>query len=71
VPDSTVPPVVRMANDIARQFGYLSPDDAATAVAGHITMFWDPRMRRQLAEEIARDPERLDPAVVLGLSRSD
>jgi formate dehydrogenase subunit delta len=59
-----------MANDIARQFGYLTPDEVATAVAGHIAMFWDPRMRRQLAEEVESDPGRLDPAVVHAVTRS-
>jgi formate dehydrogenase subunit delta len=59
-----------MANDIARQFGYLSQDEAATAVAGHIAMFWDPRMRRQLADEVDHDPGRLDPAVVRAVTGS-
>ncbi len=64
------PPVVRMANDIARQFGYLPADEAAAAVANHLRSFWDPRMRRQLAEEVGRDPDRLDPAVVRALTTS-
>ena len=58
------PPVVRLANDIARQFAHLPADEAAAAVAGHITAFWDPRMRTHLLEEIQRDPSRLDPIVV-------
>jgi formate dehydrogenase subunit delta len=37
-----------MANDIAAQFAHQPLVDAATAVAGHIRMFWDPRMRGQL-----------------------
>lgn len=59
--------VVRMANDIARQFAHLPPDEAAAAVAGHIASFWDPRMRRQLDEEVARDPSQLDAVVVAAL----
>jgi formate dehydrogenase subunit delta len=59
-----VPPVVRMANDIARQFGHLPEDEAAAAVANHVRQFWDPRMRHQLADEVARDPDQLDPIVL-------
>ena len=58
------PAVVRMANDIARQFAHLSDDDAAVAVRGHVESFWDPRMRRALLDEVHRDPARLDPSVV-------
>ncbi len=58
------PPVVRLANDIARQFGHLPAEEAASAFATHITSFWDPRMRHQLTEEIARDPGQLDPIVI-------
>jgi formate dehydrogenase subunit delta len=59
-----VHPVVRMGNDIARQFAYLSEGEAAKAVGNHIAMFWDPRMRADLAAEIERDPSQLDPLVV-------
>ncbi len=59
-----VPPVVRLANDIARQFAHLGVDEAAAAVAQHVTMFWDPRMRADLAAEIERDHTQLDPLVV-------
>lgn len=62
------PHVVRLANDIARQFAHLPADEAAAAVAGHIKAFWDPRMRTRLLEEIDRDPSRLDPIVVQALA---
>lgn len=41
--------LVRMANDIARFF-QAEPDHetAVSGVAGHITRFWDPRMRREI-----------------------
>ncbi len=63
-----VPPVVRLANDIARQFAHLPDDQAAAAVAQHVSMFWDPRMREDLAAEIARDDSQLDPLVVQAVS---
>lgn len=41
-------PHVRLANDIAAQFAHLPPAEAASRVASHLRMFWDPRMRAQL-----------------------
>lgn len=61
---AAVPPVVRLANDIARQFAHLPPAEAAQAVAAHLHQFWDPRMRADLAREVAHDPDRLDPLVL-------
>lgn len=46
----TAASVVRMANQIARNFGHLPPEDAARATADHIAHFWDPRMRAISAE---------------------
>lgn len=63
-----VPPVVRLANDIARQFAHLPGDEAAAAVANHIRMFWDPRMRAELAQQIDGDASQLDPLVVHGVT---
>ena len=49
-------PVIRLANDIAAQFGHLAPDVAAKAIADHITMFWEPRMRAELTQ-LAHHPD--------------
>jgi formate dehydrogenase subunit delta len=67
----TDPPVVRLANDIARQFAYLPAAEGATAVGKHIESFWDPRMRRELDAEVARDPAQLDPLVVRAVLGDD
>ncbi|MFC5176015.1 formate dehydrogenase subunit delta [Nocardioides taihuensis] len=64
---AAVPPVVRLANDIARQFAHLPPPEAARAVAAHLDQFWEPRMRTALVEEVATDPDRLDPLVLAAL----
>ena len=64
IPTARPSPVVRMANDIARQFAHLPEGEAAAAVGNHIAMFWDPRMRADLVAEIERDPSQLDPLVV-------
>ena len=43
--------LVRMANQIAINFGTMSQIDAAAATADHIKMFWDPRMKAMIFEE--------------------
>ncbi|MBX9896742.1 MAG: formate dehydrogenase subunit delta [Qipengyuania sp.] len=41
----TAQSVVRMANQIARNFAHLDEEHAALATADHIAHFWDPRLR--------------------------
>jgi len=52
---------VRLANDVARQFSYLPDTQAILAIAGHLRMFWEPRMRADLREALKSGDERLDP----------
>ncbi|NUR09667.1 MAG: formate dehydrogenase subunit delta [Nocardioidaceae bacterium] len=66
---SLEPPVVRLANDIARQFAYLPDDQAAAAIGKHLHSFWDPRMLRDLDAELERDETQLDPLVVLAVRK--
>lgn len=60
---ATVPPVHRMANDIATHLQHLPSDEASEAIAGHIRTFWDPRMRAQLIDQVGQDGTRCDPTV--------
>jgi formate dehydrogenase subunit delta len=59
-----VPPEARLGNDIARQFAHLPEEQAVEAVARHLEMFWDPRMRRALAVLVAASDDSLDPVLV-------
>jgi formate dehydrogenase subunit delta len=52
---------VRLANEIAVQFHHQPPDAAAAAIAAHIRMFWEPRMRAELMRWVEIEPESLDP----------
>jgi formate dehydrogenase subunit delta len=61
---SQLPAQVRLANDIAVQFHHRPPDEAAAAVANHIRMFWDPRMRTELLTRAETDTADLDPLVL-------
>ena len=53
--------IKRMANQIAAAFQAYPEDQAITETANHIKSFWDPRMRKQLAEIIAKDQAALNP----------
>jgi formate dehydrogenase subunit delta len=59
----------RMVNDIARQFGYLAPDDAVEAIAGHVRRFWDPRMRARLVAMADAGDDGLDPLAAAAAAR--
>jgi formate dehydrogenase subunit delta len=52
--------IKRMANQIAVAFGAYPEEEAVKETANHIRSFWDPRMRRQLAEVIAKDHTALN-----------
>jgi formate dehydrogenase subunit delta len=58
-----VSPQVRLANEIALQFRNRRADEAATEIAKHIRDFWDPRMRADLLQRAAAEPDTLDPLV--------
>ena len=53
--------IKRMANQIAVAFEAYPEEEAVKETANHIKSFWDPRMRRQLAEVIANDHAALNP----------
>jgi formate dehydrogenase subunit delta len=57
----SLPPEIRMGNDIARALHHLPDDEAATAIATHLTKFWEPRMRRALIERVRAGDPRVDP----------
>ena len=47
--------LVRMINDISGFFAFESdPNEAAEGVVGHVTKFWDPRMRSQIVTHVAQ-----------------
>lgn len=53
-----------MANDIAANLRHLPGEQAAEAIAGHISRFWDPRMRNRLYTFADAGADGLDPLVV-------
>jgi formate dehydrogenase subunit delta len=57
----SVRPEVRLGNDIARQFAHLPHDQATSAIANHLRMFWDPRMKEALRTAIAAGDSDVDP----------
>jgi len=55
---------VRLADDIAAQFGHLPHDEAVARIAGHVRSFWDPRMRARLVAAVAAGGEGIDELVL-------
>ena len=53
--------IKRMANQIATAFQAYPEEQAVKETANHIKSYWDPRMRKQLAEIIATDQGALNP----------
>ncbi len=62
--DQLVADLVRMANQIARNFGALPPDRVPVAIAKHLNDFWAPSMRLALAERVRQGGEGLEGSVV-------
>lgn len=54
-----------MADQIARNFTAMSQEDAVAAVADHIVMFWDPRMKAAI---MADDPSQLSPVAAAAIA---
>ncbi|GEL20069.1 formate dehydrogenase subunit delta [Pseudonocardia asaccharolytica] len=60
----SVPPHVRRVNDIVAQFRHRPAEEAASEVAGHLRLFWEPRMRRALIKHVDDGADELDPVAV-------
>ncbi|ANN79435.1 formate dehydrogenase subunit delta [Bordetella flabilis] len=58
--------LIRMANRIGDFFDAM-PDrpEAVEGVANHIQKFWEPRMRTELLEFLARHPDGVDNDITL------
>ena len=50
-----------MANQIGRFFAHQQEEQAVAAINDHIRKFWDPRMRKQILDEV--ETAKLDPRV--------
>jgi len=53
--------LVMMANQIAKFFAAQGHDRAVPQITDHVEKFWDPRMRRQIHEYVAKGGAGLDP----------
>jgi formate dehydrogenase subunit delta len=56
-----------MANQIGRFFAPQPDDVAVAAIYTHLRQFWDPRMRKQILEDL--DNVKLDPRVRRAVER--
>ena len=60
---------VRLVNDILANLSYLSDDEAASALAGHIDRFWEPRMPGRLRERVTADASSVSTVVVAAVAQ--
>lgn len=51
--------LIYMANQIARNFGALTDDVAASKVAEHILLYWDPRMKSRIVQYAKNEASEL------------
>jgi formate dehydrogenase subunit delta len=58
--------LIRMANQIATYFDSRPEAERVSGIAAHINDFWEPRMRTQLLDLIARRSDAFKPEVVAG-----
>ena len=56
-----------MANQIGRFFAHQKEEQAVAAINDHLRKFWDPRMRKQIVEQL--DDAALDPRVRQAVER--
>lgn len=61
--------IVRMTNQIADFHRPYPGDEAVAGVAQHIIDFWDPRMRADLAAQLAEDEAGFTPLALAGAKR--
>lgn len=62
--------IVRMANQIADFHRPYPEEEAVAGVAQHIRDFWDPRMRADLAEQLAADETGFNDLARAGARRA-
>lgn len=56
-----------MANQIGRFFAHQKEEQAVASINDHLRKFWDPRMRKQIVDEL--DTAALDPLVQRAVER--
>lgn len=54
------PPEIRLGHDVVRNLAWLEHEEHTEAVATHLRKFWDPRMRRALAQRVRAGDPRVD-----------
>jgi formate dehydrogenase subunit delta len=54
------PPEIRLGHDVVRNLAWMEPEARTEAVATHLRKFWDPRMRRAIAQLVRAGDPRID-----------
>ena len=59
--------LVLMANQIGKFFASQPHGDALAAIADHLRIFWDPRMRATILAHLDKGGAGLDPLVLMAV----
>jgi len=62
------PAVIRLGNDIARQFAHMPERTAAEEIATHIEKFWTPKMLNELFDLAKPSNPDIDPLLIHAVS---
>lgn len=65
----SLPPGVRLANEIAIQFTHLDPIEGAIRIAKHMHDFWEPRMLAALLSYKDSGGPDLDPVAAAAIEQ--
>lgn len=61
--------LVRMANQIGKAFRAQGEEKAVAAIANHVKMFWEPRMKTQIFAHLDEGGDGLDPVTLKALQK--
>ena len=63
--------MLHKANEISKFFASYPHDEAVAGIAGHLRMYWVPRMRRQIIDYVENGGTELHPLAVEAVKRLD
>lgn len=67
--NSTIDTLVKMANQIGQFFSVQRSGDQIAGAADHLERFWDPRMRANIVDYVAKGGNGLNPTALAAVRR--
>ena len=67
--NSSIDTLVKMANQIGQFFSAQKSGDQIAGAADHLERFWDPRMRANIVDYVAKGGNGLNPTALAAVRR--